>query len=349
MPEISKQRRIFVARDTVLGGLLDAVSADLIDLGHEVLRGNSPFETGIEPNDREDQLQRIRNCDVLVATPRFKCPRAVIEDSPRLRGVVFPTIGIESIDADAATSLGLVIAHGPTKENVIGMAEATVMFMVALMLRLHEKEQLLATSAPRPANSFGRLMYGKRVGIVGFGRIGRAVAERLSGWGVDILVYSRSAGAKAEETQSFRSVPLEKLLADSDIVTLHLDLSPSTRNMIGGDQLRLMKPSAYLINTSRGGLVDEAALCDALRNERLAGAALDTFEVEPLPPDSPLRDLRNVILTPHMIGHSSESQESFRPVLLENITRLLAGDLPLFIKNPDAVGAWRRRMSEIES
>jgi phosphoglycerate dehydrogenase-like enzyme len=144
-------------------------------------------------------------------------------------------------------------------------------------------------------------------------------------------------------------VSFDELLTQSDVVSLHLDLNPTTRHIISGRELAKMKPSAYLINTSRGGLIDEDALYEHLKANRIAGAALDTFRVEPLPGASPLRELENVILTPHMIGQTAESQGSFRPVLVENALRLLRGEVPQYIRNPEVIPQWRQRLLRLVS
>ena len=144
-------------------------------------------------------------------------------------------------------------------------------------------------------------------------------------------------------------VDLPTLLRESDVVSVLTGLSPQTRHLLGADELALMKPSAYLVNTGRGEVIDEAALCAALRDRRIAGAALDTFTVEPLAAASPLRTLENVILTPHCVGHSVEGNAALGPAMVDNIRRMLAGDLPLHCANPAAETAWRHRLNALQT
>jgi len=150
--------------------------------------------------------------------------------------------------------------------------------------------------------------------------------------------------AQKDAPPGVKMVSLEALLAASDIVGLCVSISAETRGIINERTLALMKPSAYLVNTSRGEAVDEAALYQALKEKRIAGAALDTYVVEPLPAGSPLRTLDNVILTPHMVGHTGEVYASFVPAAEENITRILRGEPPLYCKNPHILPAWRQRL-----
>jgi D-3-phosphoglycerate dehydrogenase len=140
---------------------------------------------------------------------------------------------------------------------------------------------------------------------------------------------------------------LDTLLRSSDVVAVLVSITPGSRGMLGERELALMKPSAYLVNTSRGEALDEGALYRALKEKRIAGAALDSFTVEPLPDDSPLRGLDNVILTPHMVGHTQDVFASFPLAAVENITRILAGEPPLYCKNPEIIPAWKQRLARL--
>jgi D-3-phosphoglycerate dehydrogenase len=231
------------------------------------------------------------------------------------------------------------------------MAEATVMLMLMLAYNPKASQEVLQGLRPRPKpapeHAWGRMMMGRTVGLVGMGRIGRGVVERLSGFGVKILAFDPYVKQEAVPP-GVTMVDLDRLLRSSDIVSLLVSITPESRGMIGDRQLRLMKPTAYLINTSRGEAVDESALYRALKEKRIAGAALDTFVVEPLPAASPLRTLDNVILTPHMVGHTQDVFASFPTAAVENITRILRGEPPLYCKNPEIIPAWRKRLAELE-
>jgi D-3-phosphoglycerate dehydrogenase len=182
----------------------------------------------------------------------------------------------------------------------------------------------------------------KTIGFVGLGRIGRETARLLAPWGVQ-MQYSARRDADLSDLPPIARVDLDTLLRTSDIVSLHASLNAQTRGLIGAVKLRLMKKTAILVNTARGAIVDEAALYEALRDGAIAGAALDTFAVEPLPPDSPLRTLPNVVLTPHMIGHTVEAHHSLEVATRENLQRILSGEPPRYVVNSAVLPTWIRK------
>lgn len=295
----------------------------------------------------EDQWKTLfGNTDVIVVSPVSVCSRAIMEYAPKLKAVMSPVIGVESIDVDAATELGIVVGHGATPENFLGIAESTVMFMTTLSLDLHFKEQNLRNNDPRPMNLKARSIRGKKIGLVGMGRIARGVVDRLAGWECEIQYFDPYV-PQSKAPAGTTAVDLDTLLRTSDIVSLHVIVTDETKHMIGERELRLMKPTAYLVNTARGAALDEAAIYRILKEEVIAGAALDAFEVEPLPADSPLRELKNVILTPHMAGHTQEVMASLPVAMLENIRRVLRGEPPLYVKNPDVLPKWRERIKKL--
>lgn len=281
---------------------------------------------------------------------RSVCSREVLLAAPRLRGVVNPTIGLETVDLDACAELGIIVGNGATPENFLGMAEATVMLMLMLMYNPKATEEVLKGVRPRPkptpSDAWGRMMLGRTVGLVGLGRIARGVAERLTGFGVRILACDPYVDPR-DAPPSVEMTDLDSLLTASDIVSLHVSITPSTHGLISERELSLMKPEACLINTSRGEAIDEEALHRALKERRIRAAALDNFAVEPLPADSPLRRLDNVILTPHMVGHTQDVFASFPVAAVENITRILRGEPPLYCKNPEVIPAWRKRLADL--
>ena len=181
------------------------------------------------------------------------------------------------------------------------------------------------------------------MGIVGMGRIARATIERLQPFDVNLLVYSPRTPTSAFPPGVAR-VDFDQLIAQSDIVGLFASVNKDNRAMVDERALGMMKPPAYLVNVARGELVDEVALFRALKERRIAGAALDVFAIEPLPVDSPLRTLDNVILTPHMVGTTREGFAAVAPAALVNIARVLRGELPLYCKNPHAEPQWRERL-----
>jgi phosphoglycerate dehydrogenase-like enzyme len=205
-----------------------------------------------------------------------------------------------------------------------------------------------ARPKPTPTDAWARMLFGRTAGLIGFGRIARGVAERLAGFGVRILAHDPFVKPEtAPRGVEFHD--LESVLKSSDIVSLHVNITETTRGLIGERELGFMKPTAYLVNTSRGEAIDESALIRALKARQIAGAALDNFIVEPLPTNSPLRELDNVILTPHMVGHTRDVFASFPTAAVENIAHILRGELPLHCKNPEIAPAWRARLARLSA
>lgn len=336
---------IFIASDYLVEPpWMVEIKAEVARRGYTVIAGpppRPPARTEFAATDLERYFGRA---DFILTTTKTGIPAAVLEHAPALRAVLFPTAGTESVDLVAANRLGIVVAHGPTPENFQSMAEASVMLMLVLMYQLHGSERQLRDNLPRPQQMRAGMLLGKTIGIVGLGRIGRAVVERLAGFGVRILAVDRP-NRSGPPPAGVELVSFETLLRQSDIVSLHATLTPRNRHLMGAAQFALMKPEAFFMNTSRGGLVDEQAVCEALRTRRIAGAALDTFELEPLPEDSPLRALDNVILTPHIVGQTREVMHSIPPALFDNLDRILRGELPRYCRNPEVAEAWRRRLA----
>jgi phosphoglycerate dehydrogenase-like enzyme len=226
----------------------------------------------------------------------------VMRKSPELRVIARVGVGYDTVDVDAATELGIQVVTTPGG-NDQAVADHTVALMLALLRRIPELDaDVRAGGWRRSGGDVPRQLTGATVGLVGMGRIGRGVARRLTGFDVELLVHDPAL----DDSSSTPSVPLEALLECSDIVSLHCPLSASTRHLVDAAALARMKPGAILVNTARGGLVDEAALAEALRAGRLSGAAIDAFESEP-PLASPLLGLDNVVLSPHNGGLSDVS------------------------------------------
>ena len=284
-----------------------------------------------------DLARLFGDVDVVVASPARVYPAELFQVAPRLRLITSPVIGVDTIDIDAATEFGVLVANCPTAENIIGVAEATIMLMVALLLNLKQKERSLREGHFRPRHA-SHILHGRTVGLIGYGRIAHAVEQRLQGWGVKV---------QASDPYVTGTLDLDELLRTSDVVSIHVVLTAETRNMIGERELGLMKQSAILVNTSRGGVIVEAALARALDAGRLAGAALDVFQQEPINMDNPLLrcDPDRVILTPHAIGHNLETLPTGVRMAYDNIDRALRGELPESVINPEVIPAWRRRLA----
>lgn len=283
------------------------------------------------------------DADVAVVAPSFNCSRALLSSARRLRGVVSPITGIEGIDIAAATELGIVVANGQTRENTDSVAEATILLMLAALYDLHGTETVLRNNLPRPPRVNARMLQGKTVGLIGFGQIARAMTLRLAGWGVTFNAYARRVPSDAPA--GVRFVGLDALMSTSDIVCVLATLNNESRGLLNAPRLSLLKQGAVLINTGRGPIIDEIALCQVAKERPDLRLALDTFTIEPLPPESPLRDLPNAILTPHMVGHTQESLDAVPDMAVENVSRLLNGRLPVFVCNPTVVSKWQERWS----
>ncbi len=266
---------------------------------------------------------------------------ALLERTPRLRAVVTPWIGTESFDIAAATARGIVLANGQVPENYLSMAEATIMVILACLHNFPEKIEAMHANLPPPPRQQARMLRGRTLGMIGFGNMARAIAARLAAWEVRMQTYAPRL--RAPLPQGIARIELDTLLETSDIVCVLASLNAETRGMLTIEKLRRMNPGAILVNTARGGIVEEAAIVAIAREGRLHKIALDVFETEPLPADSELRRLPNMILTPHCVGHSREGAEAVPVVALENITRALDGKPPLYVVNPEILPAWQKR------
>ena len=328
---------VVAVRDTVLDHVIDQFEALVASPSVRVHRIEAEALASYE---------KISTTDLLIATVRSPITSVLLDRAARLRGVCFPTIGVEAIDVEDASRRGILIGHGATQENTISMAEANVLLTLSLAFRFLKTEKMLREGTPRE-DHVAYSLKGKTIGLLGFGRIAQETARRLLPFEATLQCFSRSC-LSTEWDELVEQVSLDTLLRRSDFLLVLTTLSQETRKMIGAAELAKMKAKAFLINTARGGIVDECALVKALQAGRLAGAALDTFEVEPLPENSPLRHLENVVLTPHIIGHTVESLNSLLPTLVENTRRMLSGHPPLRCKNPQAIPIWADRLASIE-
>lgn len=320
----------------------------LEEAGCEVVLGRSFDAFPGDPYDEDELIELLEDADAAIVSTRERVTRRVLESCPRLGIVAKATIGIEGIDLDAGADLGILVVNSPAPENYLGVAEATVGLMLALVKRLPANQRTVREHGWKTPGILGGVLAGKTVGIVGLGRIGANVARRLTGWDAELLATDPYVEPAVAEAVGARLAPFDELVRASDMLTLHVVLTPETRRMIGEEQLRSMKPASYLVNTSRGGVVDEAALARAVGEGWISGAALDVFEDEPLPPESPLRrlDPDRVILTPHCIGNNLALRETGTRIAVEGVLRALRGELPQHVRNPAAIEPWQRRSDE---
>ena len=315
--------------------------------GHEVMV--IPVPGGPNPVYSEEELgERCQDADILLNGGRYYISAQVMDRIAALRAIVVPFIGVDKIDVDAATARGILVVNTPSEELVVSVAEATMLLMLALNKRLRHDEELLRAGKSGGPEDRNDIFWHRTVGIIGFGRTGRAVAYRLRGWDVRILAYDPFVEKVPEELQGLVTlVDLQTLLAQSDFVTIHAVLTQETFHLIGAPELKTMKPTAYLINTARGAIVDEEALADAIEQGLIAGAGIDTFAVEPLPMSSrlPQLDPERVILTPHNLPHSREGLEANVRMFVRSVLELADGRVPMPVVNRGAIPAWEQRFA----
>jgi phosphoglycerate dehydrogenase-like enzyme len=280
--------------------------------------------------DLEAVAARLASFDVVVAMrERTPFPRALLERLPRLRLLVTTGMRNAAIDLQAAADRGVLVCGTgglpyPTAELAWGL-------VLALARRIPREDR--ATREGRWQETVGLGLNGKTLGVLGLGTLGSRVARFGRAFEMDVLAWSQNLTAeRAAEIGAVR-VDRDELLARSDVVTIHLVLSERTRGLIGARELGLMKRTAYLVNTSRGPIVDEAALVRALRDGTIAGAGLDVYDEEPLPPDHPLRGLPNTVITPHLGYVTEETYRIFYGQALEDILAYLRGE-PVRVLRP---------------
>lgn len=272
--------------------------------------------------DEEELVRRAGQADVVVAMrERSTLSRAVIERLEATGLIITSGARNAAIDRDAAAERGIVVCG--TSGGDSAPAELTWGLLLALVRRIPAED--VGVRAGRWGVHVGETLDGRTLGVVGFGTIGREVARYGRAFGMRVLASSRSLTAENAAVHGCEAVGLETVLRESDVVTLHLKLTSDTRGIIGRRELGLMQRSAYLVNTARGALVDEGALVEALQRGRLRGAALDVYATEPLPVDSPLVRLDNVVLTPHVGYVSHDRYASYFGQAAENIVAWLEG------------------------
>jgi D-3-phosphoglycerate dehydrogenase len=278
----------------------------------------------------EDELIRIaQGFDAVIASTDPFSAR-VLAALPQLKIISRTGVGYDAIDVAAATARGVAVCTGPGVNR-----HAVAEYAIALMLQCarHVSEHVASVRAGRWDRHEGFDLAGKTVGIIGLGTIGKEVAQRLQAFEMRLLAYDPVQDLQFAEAHGVTYVSLEVLLQQSDLVSLHAFLDAQSRKLLDAKRLALMKPTAYVINTARGGLLDHDALYEALKGHKLAGAALDAFEQEPLG-ESPLRALDNCWLSPHAAGSSRDARARSKHVAVENVLRFFRGERPLHIVNP---------------
>jgi glyoxylate reductase len=284
---------------------------------------------------RSNLLAAVKKCDVLFSLLHDKVDRALLSANPKLRAVCSMAITPDNIDVAEATRRGIPVTVVPP---IVAEATADIHFglIIAVARRMVEGERMVrAGKFPGSQSNHlaGAYVHGKTIGIVGAGRIGQATARRARGFGMKILYWGPRRKLDAERELGLEHVTLDRLLTESDFVSLHPPLNAETRHMISDKQFALMKPSAFIINTARGAIVDEKALMRALKKKLIAGAGLDVFEHEPKLP-SALKAMKNVVLTPHLGSAVMEVRDQMANFVVDNLQAIVNGGTPPNCVNP---------------
>ncbi|MBP1716732.1 MAG: Phosphoglycerate dehydrogenase [Deltaproteobacteria bacterium] len=280
----------------------------LVEYGCEIV--DNPFSRPLKENELIPLLENVDG--VIAGLDEYS--RAAISSSRKLRVISRYGVGLDNIDLEAARERAILVVNTP-EVNTQAVADLTFGLILAVCRKIPQAH--FSTQKGKWGRLIGRGVYKKSIGIIGLGRIGKAVAERARGFSMEILAYDVKDEISSEG-QGVRFLPLDELLAEGDFITLHCDLNPGSKGIIGARELALMKKTAYLINTARGGLIDEKTLFEALQKGAIAGAALDAFQDEP-PVNSPLLTLDNIITTPHIGSYTHEALLEMGLIAVENL------------------------------
>lgn len=318
------------------------ITRDLPDEGIKMLKANKRLQLEIYPGNekipRRELLKRVKGKDIILSILTEKMDAEVFDAAgPQLKMIANYAVGFDNIDLKEAAKRGIKITNAPHPNVSESVAEHAIAMIFALAHRLVESDdytRALKYKAWGPKLLLGTDVMGKTVGIVGAGAIGSAIVRRLyDGFGVKVIYNDIKKNPKLEKTTKAKFRTLPQLLKESDFVSLHVPLLPSTHHLISAKQLKMMKKTAFLINTARGPIVDEKALIKALLKGDIAGAGLDTYECEPLIDCDPhdkyeLRKLKNVVLTPHTASATLETRQAMSRVAAENILAFVKGKRP---------------------
>ncbi len=289
---------------------------------------------------KRELVERVKGKDALLCLLTDTIDEEVIDAGTELKVISNYAVGYDNIDVKAATERGIAITNTP---GVLTEATAEIAFslMLAAARNVVEGDKFVREDRFEgwdPTLMLGHELHGKTLGIIGMGNIGSKVAEISRGFDMDILYYNRARKEEIERETGAEYVNLDNLLSRSDFVSLHVPLTEDTRNMVGDEELEMMKESAYLINTARGEVVDEEALIEALEEDEIVGAGVDVYADEPHGANSGFYDLDNVVLTPHLGSATFRAREGMAKIAAENLIDVLEGREPDHIVNPEVLG-----------
>ena len=284
----------------------------------------------VDGTDRPALLEAVHSASAILVRSATQVDAEVLAVAPNLKVVARAGVGLDNVDIKAATAAGVMVVNAPTS-NIISAAELTCGHILSLARHIPAAHAALADGKWKRSAYTGTELYEKTIGIIGLGRIGALIAERMKAFGTKVVAYDPYVTSARAQQLGVQLLSLDELIETADFITIHMPKTPETTGMIGKAQLAAMKPTAYVINVARGGLIDEDALFEALSNNVIAGAGLDVFVSEP-PTGSPLLGLPNVITTPHLGASTDEAQEKAGVSVAKSVRLALSGELV-----PDAV------------
>jgi len=292
-----------------------------------------------EPAQYDELIRQVSDKDGIICLPGDKIDKALMEITPHLKVISTFSVGYEHIDVKEATKKGIYIGYTP---GILTDATADLAFALLLSMarNIPQCDQFVRKgnwkAMGSPLHLFGTSVWGTTLGIVGCGRIGKAMAQRAKGFSMKVLYAdSMRLVPSEEETLGIEYKSLDDLLRESDFVSIHTPLTLDTRHLINEEKLKLMKPTAILINTARGAVIDEQALANVLKEHRIAGAGLDVYEREPIDPKNPLLSLDNVVLVPHMGSATTQTRSAMSELAARNLLAVLQGTPPPSWLNPE--------------
>lgn len=313
--------------------------------GTAEVRGAPPGVEAMSEDELADALKE--GVDVLIADIFVKVTGKAIEGARNLRGIACRSIGIDYLDVRAANRAGVIVTN-IRDYCVVAVAEYTMGIILTLFRHIPAAAEAVRRGQWARRYEFaGTELEGKTIGLIGLGNIGQRVATYAKAFGMRVLAYSPHVRKEVAAAVGAKLVSLDELLREADIVSVHTSLRDDNRGLLNEDRLRAMKLGSYLVNVSRGALVDEDALYRVLRDGHLAGAALDVLCAEPPREDNPLLTLDNVIITPHIAWNTGEAKKKAESTIVEQVSAMLAGKVPKHVVNPEVIPVWQRRWSRI--
>ncbi|HEY3607927.1 MAG TPA: phosphoglycerate dehydrogenase [Pseudonocardiaceae bacterium] len=313
----STRRPVVLIAEKLAPSVLDLLG-DGVDVQH------------VDGTDRPALLAALANADALLVRSATKVDAAALAAATRLKVVARAGVGLDNVDVPAATERGVMVVNAPTS-NIVSAAEHAVALLLAVARRIPAADASLREGQWKRSSFNGVELNGKTAGIVGLGKIGQLLAQRLAAFGMELIAYDPYVSPARAAQLGIEMVTLDELLERADTISIHLPKTPETKGLIGKDQLAKVKPGVIIVNDARGGLIDEDALADALRDGRVGGAGIDVFVKEPCT-DSPLFEQPNAVVTPHLGASTTEAQDRAGTDVARSVLLALAGD---FV--PDAV------------